>query len=234
MRTPTAGETMVPPRTSCFHILRRGAWGSPSLEPVVPTQKKFTEPVALSSTQPVDFSLPRRAFELSFDLIALRARCRSESRAATTGSQVPVSRNLSQIAELVLRLNFASNFRSTTKCTEPVASPSGSSTDRRRSDCRSESHQPRTLRARCKCDSRVCPPGRQGVTNPKMRSLRIFLFASTRLAFSPCALARTALERKYGTGRGPSRKNSPSRVRFRPPPRVTFRFRVPPPGEAST
>ena len=38
--------------------------------------KKFTEPVALSSTQPADRPLPRRAFGLSFDLLALRARRR--------------------------------------------------------------------------------------------------------------------------------------------------------------
>ena len=39
------------------------------------TGPKFTEPVALSSTQPADRPLPRRAFELRFDLVALRARC---------------------------------------------------------------------------------------------------------------------------------------------------------------
>src|SRR5688572_8092674 len=47
---------------------RGGTMGSPTL-------KEFTEPVALSSTQPADRPLPRRAFELSFDLLALRARC---------------------------------------------------------------------------------------------------------------------------------------------------------------
>ena len=44
--------------------------------------------------------------------------------------------------------------RTTTKCTEPVAPSSGFPTDRRRSGCRSESHQPRTLRTRCIADSR--------------------------------------------------------------------------------
>ena len=41
-------------------------------------RKKFTEPVALSSTQPADLPLPRRASRLSFDLLALRARCVEE------------------------------------------------------------------------------------------------------------------------------------------------------------
>ena len=43
------------------------------------TQKrKFTEPVALLSTRPVDLPLPRTASGLSFDLLALRARCDEE------------------------------------------------------------------------------------------------------------------------------------------------------------
>ena len=42
-------------------------------------RKKFTEPVALSSTQPADLPLPRRASRLSFDLLALRARCVEET-----------------------------------------------------------------------------------------------------------------------------------------------------------
>ncbi len=43
-------------------------------------EKKFTEPVALSSTRPTDLPLPRRAFRLSFGLLALRARCKEEPR----------------------------------------------------------------------------------------------------------------------------------------------------------
>ena len=41
-------------------------------------QKKFTEPVALSSPEPVGFPLPRTAPRLGFDLLALRARCKGE------------------------------------------------------------------------------------------------------------------------------------------------------------
>ena len=41
-------------------------------------QKKFTEPVALSSPEPVGFPLPRTAPRLGFDLLALRARCKRE------------------------------------------------------------------------------------------------------------------------------------------------------------
>ena len=42
------------------------------------SDQKFAEPVALSSTQPADRPLPRRAFRLSLDLIALRARREEE------------------------------------------------------------------------------------------------------------------------------------------------------------
>src|SRR5215204_2412276 len=49
---------------------------------------KFKEPVALSSTEPADFPLPRTALELGFDLIALRAPCRAEpSRGAPLGQE---------------------------------------------------------------------------------------------------------------------------------------------------
>ena len=53
----------------------RGDRAAPSAGP-----KKFTEPVALSSTRPVDLPLPRTASVLSFDLLALRARCKEETR----------------------------------------------------------------------------------------------------------------------------------------------------------
>jgi hypothetical protein len=44
-------------------------------------EKKFTEPVALSSTPPGDIPLPRTALRLSFDLVALRARCEGQPTA---------------------------------------------------------------------------------------------------------------------------------------------------------
>ena len=46
-----------------------------------PTQK-FTEPVALSSTFPVNLRLPPTALGSGFDLLALRARCKNESTAS--------------------------------------------------------------------------------------------------------------------------------------------------------
>jgi hypothetical protein len=45
---------------------------------VVRASKKFTEPVALLSTQPADLPLPRTALRRSFNLLALRARCEQE------------------------------------------------------------------------------------------------------------------------------------------------------------
>src|SRR5262245_9325112 len=45
--------------------------------------KKFTEPVALSSPEPIGFPLPRTASRPGFDLLALRARCKGDSTACT-------------------------------------------------------------------------------------------------------------------------------------------------------
>jgi predicted phosphodiesterase len=44
------------------------------------SDQKFAEPVALSSTQPADRPLPRRALRRSLDLIALRARRRKDPK----------------------------------------------------------------------------------------------------------------------------------------------------------
>jgi hypothetical protein len=113
------------------------------------TPQKFTEPVALSSTQLADRPLPRRAFELGFDLVALRARCSQNSR---RGAQL-----------------------------------------------------------------------RQGRSERTCRNLRSFLFARVLLRITPHALVPKG--QKRGRARGPA-ANSPSRERFRPPSRRTFRFRV--------
>jgi hypothetical protein len=45
---------------------------------VLDHHKDFTEPVALLSTRPSDLPLPRTAARLSFDLLALRARCEAQ------------------------------------------------------------------------------------------------------------------------------------------------------------
>ena len=61
-------------------VSREGSVGCASvlsLERAYP-RKEFTEPVALSSTQPADLPLPRTALGRSFDLLALRARCVKE------------------------------------------------------------------------------------------------------------------------------------------------------------
>ena len=66
-------------------------------QPVPAGPKKFTEPVALSSTFPVNLRLPPTALGSGFDLLALRARCKRELRGpagAAQGRQDRVSRNL--------------------------------------------------------------------------------------------------------------------------------------------
>ncbi len=125
-----------------------------------------------------------------------------------------------------LRVRSASRARSADqrKCTEPVAPSSGFPTDRRRSDCRSESHQPRTLRTRCIADSRVAPGSRQGVRKRTCRKLRSFLFTQASTALQRLC-SKMAEDEKRAEQQG-SATSSPSRERFRPPSRRTFRFRV--------
>ena len=132
------------------------------------------------------------------------------------------------------------------KCTEPVTPSSGFPTDHRRSDCHSESHQPRTLRTRCTHDSmRIAQPG-QALRRSCWRNLRTFLFAQVKLRKPARALATLEETNAPGTKPGPravgsteapraevpavpaprAGKDSPSRERFRPPSRRTVRFRV--------
>src|SRR5690348_3363865 len=54
--------------------------------------KKFTEPVALLSTSPVNLWLPPTALGSGFDLLALRARCKREGTAWRGGMQVAPER----------------------------------------------------------------------------------------------------------------------------------------------
>src|SRR5262249_36374228 len=56
-------------------------------EAILTGPKKFTEPVALSSTSPVNLRLPPTALGSGFDLLALRAGCRSEPTAPAAGPQ---------------------------------------------------------------------------------------------------------------------------------------------------
>jgi hypothetical protein len=67
------GEATRPPGGVASDVLgRQGASR--------PVHKNFAEPVSLSSTAPANFPLPRTVFECGFDLLALRARRRRESR----------------------------------------------------------------------------------------------------------------------------------------------------------
>ena len=153
---------------------------------------------------------------------ALRARCTLKATARFGRRQAPVRENVSQSATIVFLLGFAREIRSTQKHTEAVAPSSDLPTDRRRSDCLLEGHQPQALRPRCTRDITARSGLRQVGTNCETRTLRSFLFTQQKLA------TRRVCSRKERT------MISPSRVRFRPPPRLTFRFRVRPPGRASS
>ncbi len=74
------------PRRSALSVLTRSP-GSLRL-PRAGSDQKFAEPVALSSTQPADRPLPRRALRLGFDLVALRARRKEEPKGSGKAGQV--------------------------------------------------------------------------------------------------------------------------------------------------
>ncbi len=103
------------------------------------------------------------------------------------------------------------------KCTESVASSSDNPTDLRRSDCHSESHQPRTLRARCKPHTRGAQSCRQGRSRQTCRKLRSFLFAQGQTAH-PCACSGVS-EEENGRAQGPA-----ARRRFAEPGTLSSTF----------
>ena len=91
--SPLAGRDFhldgrLPPRPT-----RRSIGGpTASILDLRPSVRHVTEPVALSSTQPDDLPLPRTASGLSFDLLALRARCVEEPMGARRLGQAAAHR----------------------------------------------------------------------------------------------------------------------------------------------
>ena len=111
------------------------------------------------------------------------------------------------------------------KCTEPVAPSSGFPTDRRRSDCHRRAIN---LGRSVLGASRTLGGDHEPVKatwRPTCRKLRSFLFAQSQAAHRGACSSDRERE-KNGRTRRPGRKSSPSRERFRPPSRRTFRFRV--------
>jgi hypothetical protein len=88
--------------------------------------QEFTEPVALSSTSPVNLWLPPTAPGSGFDLLALRARCKREPRARRVGAQGARQRVSRYLRELLrsqreLAERAACSKGPDQKFTEPVA-----------------------------------------------------------------------------------------------------------------
>ena len=112
----------------------------------------------------------------------------------------------------------------TKKCTEPVTPSSSFPTDRRRSGCHSENLQPRALRTRCMRTLGRCG----GPSRPAKEQLlaNCDLFFSHRVELRCAAHALGPIERRKGPAPEGPAADSPSRERFRPPSRQTFRFRV--------
>jgi hypothetical protein len=214
--------------------------------------------VGLASVQPTRSTFAEAtAGRESLQPRALRARCTRKPTGAFARRQAPSRDNVSQIATFAFSRQLRAWFRERmqlrprqrassgmcpaaggdqaagfglcrippgeqTKCTESGAPSSDLPTDRRRSDCLSEGHQPRALRPRCNRDTTAPSTRRQVGTDRETRSLRSFPYTQHKIA------PRRLCSKPNGT------MDSPSRVRFRPLPRLTFRFRVRPPGRASS
>jgi len=121
---------------------------------------------------------------------ALRARCTRKPTARFGRRQAPVRDNVSQSARIVFLLGFAREIRSTQKHTEAVAPSSDLPTDRRRSDCLSEGHQPPALRPRCNRDTTARFMSRQVGTDRKSAVCEFFFTSSTILRLDACALTK--------------------------------------------
>src|SRR5581483_7548755 len=74
---------------------------------VIVPEKKFTEPVALSSPEPAGFPLPRTALGLGFDLLALRARCKRHTTTRRGGAQGEGRRESALFAQFPFRADGA-------------------------------------------------------------------------------------------------------------------------------
>ena len=94
-----------------------------------------------------------------------------------------------------IHTSLATRSRSTKKCTEPVTPSSGFPTDLRRSDCHSESHQPRALRTRCTQDSRWSTRGRQDPPGNHFSQIATFSFHKGQTAHR-CACSSDRREEK--------------------------------------
>jgi hypothetical protein len=188
--------------------------------------KKFAEPVALSSTPPTSFPLARTTRRLSFDLLALRARRKEDSRRPPRRAQGFSETYFSQNATLSRGLLFARSLL--------LPLPTTLRARIRRAGCAfvhssdglsactyNSSSELQPTRAPCSAQAGLYARGRgsrKGAGDESFRNLR-------ERAVRPLILPDLATVKP---------KNSPSRVRFRPPFRPTFRFRVRPPGLASS
>ena len=154
---------------------------------------------------------------------ALRARCTRKPTGAFGRRQARIGDNVSQIATIAFAAAFAGEFRSTQKRTE-----GGGSFVRppdRPPPKRLPVGGPTTTGAPSSVHTGQYGPVIVPSSGNRFRKSALCegsLSHSMNLRLNACA----------------SRKNrtmsSPSRVRFRPPPRLTFRFRVGPPGRASS
>jgi hypothetical protein len=189
-------------------------------------QKKCTESVSSSSSSP-DRPPPKRlpggsAFNLRRSVLGALGNLVAHFASVKRESSKIVANTDKCVSVCFFPPKLGSIIAQTQKCTEAGAPSSGFPTDLRRSDCLSESHQPPALRPRCNWDTTTRATRRQDRSGAHCP-----LFATFSLHIGNTCVEHCVL---YINGT----KDSPSRVRFRPLPRLTFRFRVRPSGRASS
>ena len=171
--TATAGALSGVPRR------RRGSSRRNPL-PRIPawrTNKKRTESVSPSSNSP-DRPSPKRlpggrAFNLGRSVLGALGNLLADL--------THVKHSLERMCRKLRQSSFPSHsvekFGPRKSAPRSGAPSSGLPTDRRRSDCLSEGHQPQALLPRCTRDTTVLPARRQVGSDRETRTLRPFLFA---------------------------------------------------------
>jgi hypothetical protein len=157
---------------------RRGSSGGiPLLRNPLADQRKCTESVSPPSSSP-DRPPPKRlpggrAFNLRRSVLGALGNL----LAHLAGVKHPFETMCRKLRQSRLPRDSLENLGPRRSAPRAGAPSSGLPTDRRRSDCLSEGHQPQALRPRCTRDTKARSARRQVGTNHEMRSLRSFLFA---------------------------------------------------------
>ena len=180
-------------------------------------------PVGEPSTSDAPYSVHRGLYVSG----GYRSSTRRTKFSAICGLEITIFRWRAAVGFRIDTKLFEATHRvgSTTKCTEPVTPSSGFPTDRQlapAADRRAINLGRSVLGAITTLGGALCPV--KAAESALFAICDGFFSHSIKLRFTVCA--RTSGLKEKGRAQRPGRKSSPSRERFRPPSRRTFRFRV--------